>query len=261
MKSSPKHVLVAHSAPGKAVFLAYARTKNVPGALGDIASRLGQAGLNILSVTNAAESGAKESDFGFFAEAADNRMTAKEVADVLSASRFVVDTYVRKNEGGFVVDDFGFPLVYFPGGRAVIMPQKGMASMFQDIVSLYGSGGESMLYRAGYAMGKQGTDELAEVFGEENMLEASTTFMKLYNALGWGQLEVKEVSDDFATWSLALSQSFECAGLKKTKPQAHFTRGLIAGAAERLTGRPVKCEETECVATGSSHCGFRVTPA
>ena len=261
MEPPPRHVLVAVYDPGKAVFLAYARTKNIPGALGDVASRLAHAGLNILSMSNSSEPGKKESDLGFFAEASDNRMTAKEVADVLAGSRFVIDTYVKKNESGFAVDDFGFPLNYFPGGRGVLFPQTGMASMFQDILERYGSGGESILYRAGHTVGRQGTDELARLFGEQNMLEASTSFLKLYNALGWGQLEVEAVSDDFATWTLALSQSFECVGLRKPKPQAHFSRGLIAGSAERLLDRPMKCEEIRCLATGQTHCSFRLGPA
>jgi predicted hydrocarbon binding protein len=257
----PKHVLVAIYDPGRVIFLVYARTKNVPGAFGDIASRLGQAGLNILSVSNSSEPGKKESSLGLFAEAADNRMTAKEVADALAASRFVLDTYVKRNEGGFAVDDFGFPINYYPGGRGVLLPQTGLASMFQDILTLYGSGGEAILYRAGHSVGRQGTDELAKVFGEAGMLEASTSFMKLYNALGWGQLEVEEVSNDFSTWTLALSQSFECTGLRRAKPQAHFTRGLIAGSAERLLNTPMKCVEVKCVAAGETHCSFKVSPA
>jgi len=247
--------------PGKVVFLVYARTKNVPGAFGDITSRFGQAGLNILSISNYSEPGKKESILGLFAEPTDNRMSAEDVAAALTESRFVLDTYVKKNESGFAVDDFGFPLNYFPGGRGVLFPQTGLASMFQDILTLYGSGGEAILYRAGHAVGRQGTDELAKLFGEDNMLEASTSFMKLYNALGWGQLEVEEVSSDFATWTLALSQSFECTGLKKTKPQAHFTRGLIVGSAERLLGRQMKCEEVKCVATGQAYCSFKLYPA
>jgi predicted hydrocarbon binding protein len=257
---SPKHVLVGIYDPGKVVFLVYARTKNVPGAFGDIASRFGQAGINILSISNFSDPEKKESVLGLFAEPTDNRMSAEDVSSVLRASRFVLDEHVKKSESGFAIDDFGFPLDFFPGGRGVLFPQKGLASMFQDMLTAYGSGGEVILYRAGYAIGRQGTDELVKLFGEDSILEASTSFMKLYNALGWGQLELEEVSDDFTSWTLAISQSFECAGLQKDKPQAHFTRGLIVGSAERLLGRPMKCEEVKCVAMGQTHCSFKLFP-
>jgi predicted hydrocarbon binding protein len=257
LKPGPKYVSVALFDPEKDIFLVSMQTKNVPGALGDIAARVGKAGINILSVSNYSEPGKPESNLSFFAEPGKRTLTEEDFAKILSASPYVLDVYTRKSEGSFAVDDVSFPLIYYPGGRGILFPVSGIASMFSDMVSLFGSGGEAILFRAGYSIGRQGTEDLARLFGEEHMLEAANVYDKLFDALGWGKMEVVEASQDMSEYTLRVHESFECSGRKTTKPTGHFVRGLISGSADILLKKSVTCIEDKCVAKGDPFCQFR----
>jgi predicted hydrocarbon binding protein len=254
----PKHINVALFDPDKDIFLISVLAKNVPGALGDIATRVGRAGINILSISNSSEPNKPVSSLSFFAEPSTRSVTEDEFAKILSSSPYVIDVYTRKSTEALAVNDYNFPLTYYPGGRGIIFPVSGMASMFADMVSLFGSGGESILFRAGYSIGRQGSEEICRLFGEDNMISAASIYTKLIDALGWGKMEVAEVGEDLSWYSLRVRDSFECAGRRASKPTGHFLRGVISGSAERLFKQPVTCTEERCVATGSQFCRFRL---
>jgi predicted hydrocarbon binding protein len=255
---APKHINVALFDPDKDIFLISVLVKNVPGALGDIAARVGKAEINILSISNASEPNKPVSSLSFFAESSAKSVSEEEFSRILSSSPFVLEVYARKSAEALAVNDYNFPLTYYPGGRGIIFPVSGMASMFADMVSLFGSGGESILFRAGYSIGREGSDQLSKLFGEDNMLAAANVYTKLVDALGWGRMEFAEVGEDLSWYTLRVYDSFECAGRRASKPTGHFLRGVMSGSAERLLKQPVTCTEERCLATGSRFCRFRL---
>jgi predicted hydrocarbon binding protein len=259
LDSEPKYVGVSMYDPEHALFLVAARTKNVPGALGDIAGRIGKAGVNILSVSNYALSDKPESTISFFAEAKDPDTSAEAIGIPLSKSPFVLDHYIKKAQSSLLVDDFSFPLMYFPAGRGILLPESGLTAMFQDMIKLFGTGGEAILFRAGYSVGRQTADELAKLFGEEEMLKQAQTFAGFYCALGWGKMEVLGVGSGPGEVTYRLTDGFESAGVTASKPNCHFIRGLLAGESGRLTGVDLSCEEESCAAVHDNYCQFRVS--
>jgi predicted hydrocarbon binding protein len=259
LEPEPKYVPVSVYDPEHALFFVALKTKNVPGALGDIATRIGKAGVNIMSTSNYSLPDKPDSVISFFAESKDKALSENDFKKVLRSSSYVLDVHVRKATSKFLVDDFAFPLMYFPAGRGILLPQSGVTAMFQNIVNLFGSGGESILFKAGYSVAKQATDELVVLFGEDEMRNSPQEFGNLYNSLGWGRMEMAEANPDGST-VLKLHEGFEGSGVKASRPICHFSRGLIVGASERVQGREVSCVEEQCIAMGAPYCQFRVKP-
>lgn len=259
MESEPKFVPVSIYDPDHLLLLVVLKTKNIPGSLGDIGTRLGKAGMNILSVSNYAVPTSEQSFISFFAQAKDRRTTEDDVRKVVMASPFVTSSFVRRSESPFLINDFAFPLMFFPSGRGVLFPQSGVVAMFQELVQLYGSGGESILFRAGSSVGREGADELAKLLGEKGMVESSESLTRLYAAKGWGKMELADYAPDYSTYRLKVVEGFESEGVRASKPNCHFSRGLVAGSSERVFGRPMDCQEEKCAAMGDPYCLFRVT--
>ena len=259
MDSEPRYVGVSMLDGGRPLYLLAVKLKNVPGALGDVATRIGKAGLNILVTNDCSPPEGGEFTLSFFVEPKEAAAGEEEIRKAVMASPHTTECLVKKSESRLLVDDFAFPLMYFPSGRGVILPQSGLTAMFQDIMQTFGTGGESILFRAGHSAGARGTDDIAKAVGEEELARHAQSFVSLYSALGWGRMEVYEASADLASYKLKLSRGFESEGTKAQKPSCHFTRGLIAGSTERIFGEPVVCVEERCVGAGDPYCLFAVS--
>lgn len=259
MQSEPRYIGVSILDGVKNIYLVAVKTKHVPGALGDVATRMGKAGINILSTMDCSHPDNPQSTVSFFVEAKSDRATPESIEKVLRSSPQVIDCYIKKSESKLMVDDFAFPLMYFPAGRGILLPQSGVTAMFQDIVTMFGSGGESILFRAGYSVGTKGTEDIAKALGEEELAKNVDRLAALYSALGWGKMEILDASPNNKKYRLRLSEGFESSEIKASRPNCHFTRGLVAGSSERVLGRPVSCEEVECAAMGDAYCLFAVS--
>ncbi len=244
---------------GKPIYHVAVKSKNVPGALGDIATRIGKAGLNILTANDCSLPEAEDSAVSFFVEPKVEGASEEDVKRALATSPFVTEVHVRRNESKLLIDDFGFPVMFFPSGRAVIFPQSGVMAMFKDITRMFGTGGESILFRAGYSVGAHGTNDVARAVGEDHLRLHSETFTAFYAALGWGKMEVLDAAPDLSSYKLRLTHGFESDGAKSVKPSCHFTRGMVSGSAERIYGTPVLCVEEKCAAAGDNYCLFTVS--
>lgn len=258
MESAPRYLGLSIADGEKPVFHVAVRSRNVPGALGDITTRLGKAGLNIITLSDCSNPESDDSAVSFFVEPKGVDSSEDEIRRTLSTSHYVTEVLVRKSDGKLMIDDFGFPLVYFPSGRAVLLSQNGIHAMFRDIVRMFGTGGESILFRAGHSVGTQSINDVAKVVGEEYLRTKTETLAGFYSALGWGKLELIEASEDMVTYKLKLSMGLECEE-GAPKPSCHFTRGMIAGATERIFGGPAKCAEERCASMGDPFCVFVVT--
>ena len=259
MDSEPRFLGVSMLGGGKTIYLVAVKSKNVPGALGDIATRIGKAGLNILTASDCSLPEAEDSAVSFFLEPREGEHSEEEVRKAVATSPFVTDVNVRTSSSKLMVDDLGFPVMYFPSGRAVIFPQRGIVAMFRDVIRMFGTGGESILFRAGYSVGTQGTNDLAKAVGDEDLQAHTESFTSLFSALGWGRLEMVGGAEDLSSIRLRLEDGFESDGVKSSKPACHFTRGMVAGSAERIFGESVTCEEAMCEAAGDPYCEFTVS--
>ena len=186
------------------------------------------------------------------------RTTEEDIGRVLASSSYHLDSHVRRSDSRLLVDDYAFPMMFYPGGRGIILPQSGVRAMFEDIRRLFGSGGDSILYRAGVALGREGAGEVAKLYEGEEPSRMANDLAKLYSALGWGRMQATAAEAGRCRFRLKLWDGFESAGAKAETPSCHFTRGLLAGSTERLTGGPAEVVEAECAATGDPCCVFMV---
>lgn len=258
MDPEPKFINVSMRDGTRAVFLVAVKTKHVPGALGDLATRLGEAGVNILSMGPCSSPENPESALSLFVEGRDELTEAKDITRALNSSPYLLDSHVRKSDSKLLVDDFAFPLMFYPGGRGVLLPQTAVTGMFRDLTTMFGSGGASILYRAGESLGKTCAEQASAAFGEEDVIEEAAVFSKLFLALGWGRLFPVEADRTLMRFRLRLFDGFESSGAKAQKPNCHFSRGIVAGAIGRLFGRELTCVEELCAAAGDPCCEFVV---
>lgn len=50
--------------------------------------------------------------------------------------------------------------------------------------------------------------------------------------------------------------NFEAVGVKANAPNCQFVRGILLGSYSLLAGRPISCQEVECIAMGAPACKF-----
>ncbi|MDE1858782.1 MAG: hypothetical protein KGI26_06935, partial [Thaumarchaeota archaeon] len=177
MDSEPRYVGVSMLDGERPLYLLAVKSKNVPGALGDIATRIGKAGLNILMTNDCSPPEGNDFALSFFVEPKEATTGEEEIRKAVMASPYMIECLVKKSESRLLIDDFAFPLMYFPSGRGVIIPQSGLTAMFQDILRTFGTGGESILFRAGHSAGTQGTNDIAKAVGEEQLVRYAESFV------------------------------------------------------------------------------------
>jgi len=230
--------------------------KNVPGALGQVASEFARHGVNILSGYISAHPGERLGYVTFFADITDAAVGLEELVSALRKLDMVVELEVRGAEvPGLMVNSAHFPLLFL-GQEVVIIDLRMVGHMFSRLDEVFDTGASVILYEMGMRAGKVIVEEIAECgIPEEDVLKVLTA---LGVARGWGITEILSWDLKAARLALRVWENFECKPLagKKRKPHSHFMRGLIAGVVSKLTGQPVKVREVKCLAKGDPYCEF-----
>lgn len=261
MKRTPKDVIGFLYDPRKVFFHVMLILKNEPGAMADVAQKLATANISILSGFTSAEPDKPTGVWSFFAEAKNGKATIDAIQKIAKESKFTEQVAVNQSKSGLLVDSFHFPLQFTPGQRAILISPGVLRQMFDHIKKTFGSGGGVILYQAGYSVGLTGMEGLLKVMDRRVLEENAEDLVKLYTAVGWGEIEQTERSAD-STWSrLKVYESFECVGASNKKPGGDFIRGVLAGAQTVMAGKEMKCEEVKCISVGDKHCEYVLQPA
>jgi predicted hydrocarbon binding protein len=241
--------------PGKKSYQLLVRLENVPGALAEAAAIVERASVNALG---GIVSVSKDQGYWcFFAESSSDGPSAEELVARLRRSKHVLGVEAKEDIEGFLVDTLTFPLKWNTGDRAILMRQQYLVRMFDDIRREFGTGGDVILYREGYAYGRSTWESLEGEIGSEYIRSHFGEVLRIYQAAGWGRVEV--VEQDFADKraTIRMHECFECEGHESERPLSSFVRGHLAGAFSALMGAEgVICEETVCAAKGDGHCEF-----
>ena len=230
--------------------------KNVPGAMGQVASELARYGVNILSGHMTAHPGEELGYVAFFADITDATIGLEELAAALKQLDVVVELEIREAEvPGLIVDAAHFPLLFL-GQEVVIIDLRMIGHMFSRLDEVFGTGASVILYEMGVRAGKVIVEEVVECgIREEDVLKVLAA---LGVARGWGITEILSWDPRAVRLVLRVWENFECKPLagRKRKPHSHFMRGVIAGIVSKLTGQPVKVREVKCLAKGDPYCEF-----
>lgn len=141
--------------PEKTFFHVVVTVKNTPGALKDVLDRIVALKVNVLSSFSSVVSGQDSGVWSAFVEGPE-RLTTEEISKSLKRSGFVLDQSVGKSEKGLLIDRVHFPAIATPGVRVILLPPDILSGTFEQIKSVFGTGGEAILYFQGKAAGSAG---------------------------------------------------------------------------------------------------------
>jgi len=157
---------------------------------------------------------------------------------------------------GFMIDEFAYPLYVFPGHRSIILLEHDFQEMIKGLYEKIGEGAAVLLYYLAYSGGKFLADYLSEKLrlkGEELLIE----ILKIYQASGWGRVELIEYYPYRMKIIFRLYDSIECKAFKGSdKPMSQLIRGHLSGLLSRLLKTDIRAIESKCIAKGDPYCEF-----
>ncbi len=98
---------------------------------------------------------------------------------------------------------------------------------------------------------------LAKLFKRKFILKLADIGIKR----GYGILEFKSIDMKNKRFVVRVHNSMNAIGVKNSKkPVCYMTAGTMAGAADVVFGRTMRCDEVKCMAMGDPYCEFHVHP-
>jgi predicted hydrocarbon binding protein len=256
MKENKKQIFPIHFSPGKKLFHIVVRLSDAPGSYSSILDLVSKK-VNFVG-TNTYSLGVGTAMFSGFSEALSPDQTAKGLKDLILQSRAAQDAEVYEGKDGLLVDTFHSGLAV--GEEAYIMiRQEGIDHMFDEIVRFFGSGGDSLLYQNGVAIGKKNAELTIGTVGMERVRTQTGNLYRFLTAQGWGAFVA--AGDLFkGTTTITVEGCFECATGRGSRKGCNFLRGYLDGAASVALGRDARCVETRCTLRGAKACEFTLGP-
>ena len=257
MSDREKDVMVYHYEPKRRIYLVSVHIENRPGALGNLADRLGVRGMNILEGYFGGVIGDAKPVMSFFVETTNQQMDAEWLKDFIKTSLYVSDVVVKAPIEGFLVDSINFPLTWNTGDRAIMMRMEGARAMLNAAKSV--PNGEMVVYEQGFDYGKTAWSDLMTVFRPKTR-EGFMEELKIYSATGWGLVELVELDFKARRSKIRVREGFECVGMTTGKAEGNFFGGHLAGALSAYFGIDVRAVERKCVSKGDGYCEFDIAP-
>jgi len=157
---------------------------------------------------------------------------------------------------GFMMDEFAFPLYVFPGARSLIILEHDFQEMIRGLYEKLGETGAILIYHLAYSGGKLLAKYLSEKLGLKDT-ELLIEVLKVYQAGGWGRVELIRYDPLTMSIVLRLYDSIECKTFKGSdKPASQFIRGHLSGLLSGLLNADIRIIESKCIAKGDPYCEF-----
>lgn len=241
-------------AEGRSLFHIVARIPDEPGSLGRIINLLGPH-VNFIG-TSTYTLHDRTAIFSGYAEALKKEESAEQLKALVASSKVAMDVSVMPGQDGILVDTYhtGFEAY---GEEMMLFRRKAMASMLAQVYKLLGSGGETLLYEEGKAIGRSNMEETVRAIGKERVGNNITYLRKRLRALGWGDVDAPVKGD---RTRLQIKDCFECSANTDSRTGCHFWRGYIVGNRGAIDGKDPAAEEVKCVLRGDEVCEFVITP-
>ena len=257
-QTPPKFVRVYHDAKTKRAFVGTVWLKDVPGALAAAAGALASTGVNLVGSSSSTVNGTGYAEWGFFAEVDNEGLTRDSIIRRLRRIPQITRFELDEGKHGLVVDSIHYPLRFNTGQQGLIVSRSTFSRMLAHMREVFGSGGNVIAYQLGFSTGEEDAEELLSALGKQRVLENLSDLVKLYLALGWGIPRLFNLRLQPVQATLRISDSFECAGVRASRPNSHFLRGHLAGMVKAILDKNVECLEVRCSATGSDFCEFHL---
>jgi predicted hydrocarbon binding protein len=252
-----KDVLVYMRERGRKLFLVALDLEDQVGALADVSTRMEKVRFNVVSGFVSAPGPDDVGRCSFVGVATDRALTASGLKRALEASDKVVACRVKEAHRDILVDSFNFPLTWNNGDRAVMLRVEFFSEMKQTIHKVLQSGADVVLYELGYEHGAPSWKSLLSDFSVDDAAGLQEV-LHIYDAVGWGRVEVVSFDKPSKTATVRMRDNFECSVAGGRDPSSHFVRGHLAGAFSAVFGSEAKVVETKCIAVGDEYCEFAV---
>lgn len=227
--------------------------KDVPGALSSVLELLRQH----VDLTNTISYNTTEGRAisGSFAKALSPSVTESTLKRVISKSPFVEDYDVVGSRGGLVMDTFHTGIELGPDEPLVAMSVKGVSRMFNRLAKEFGTGGETILFEEGSALGQANGDYVKGLVGAKFVRKRARDLAALYRALGWGMASLS-VRNRRRIVSVRVENCFECSRGRGRRDGCNFLRGHLVGIVSSFFGGKFHGEERKCRFRGDPFCEF-----
>lgn len=253
MKEAKQQSLGFYFFPKMKGFHIVIRLKDVPGALASVLLPLRDHVNIVNSASYSVEDGnAIWSGFGKSLSKAETEGRLKKLVERLPN---VLECEVKGSDHGLLIDSFHSGLEVAPGRPGTIFPTEGLARIYNHLAKVYGSGGETILFGEGSALGESTGQYLNARLGHGSLDWKVKALLGTYRVHGWGSASLK-VEKPGTRFRVTVRDGFECAGEVKDRKGCGFMRGHLTGAISTLSGRKFEGEETKCRLRGDPFCEF-----
>ena len=256
MKETRKQSLGFYFYPGMKGFHIVAKLKDVPGALHSVLGLLHDRVNFANSTTYSLEDGT--AIWSGFGTSLSEGETEEKLKKSIEQSTFVLECEVKGSDHGLLIDSFHSGLDVAPGRPGVVFSIVGITRIYDRLVQTYGSGGETILFDEGSALGESMGQYLNERLGQDDLDWKVKALLGTYRAFGWGSASL-EVEEPSARFRVTVRDDFECTEMGKVRKECAFLRGHLASAISTLSGREFGGEETKCRFRGDPLCEFLIS--
>ena len=253
MKETKQQSLGFYFFPRMKGFHVVVRLKDVPGALASVLLLLRDHVNIVNSASYSLEDGnAIWSGFGKSLSKSETEGRLKKLVECLPV---VLECEVKESDHGLLVDSFHSGIEGAPGRPGIVFPTEGLAKIYDYVVGVLGSGGETMLFEEGFALGKSTGQYLNTRLGHGHLDWKAKALLAMYRVQGWGSASLK-IEKPRARFRVRFRDDYECAGGGKDRKECSFLRGHLTGMVSTLSGSEFKGEETKCRLRGDPLCEF-----
>ncbi len=256
MNGTKKRIFPVHYAPGKALFHIIVKLSDAPGSYSSVLDLL-RSKVNLIGTSTYTHSDGTAM-FSGFAEGISPHTTAKGLEDLIMESKAAMSADVREGKEGLLVDTYHTGFVV-GSDEYILMRREGLVRVFERVSKMLGTGGDTILYEEGKAMGMRNAEIMAETIGLERVRAQISVLNRFLAAQGWGVLEGEEDLGK-GGYTVTVTDCFECSESTASLKRCSFMRGYLAGAAFASYGNDYSSEETSCRLRGAKSCVFRLTP-
>ncbi len=235
------------------MFHVVVKMKDVPGALSDVLSTLHETVDLVSSFSyNLGDGTAMLSCFGRSLSPDGN---PAQVKAALEQSPMVVECQVKKGGNGVIVDTYHDGVEIAPGRPAIVIDVAGFSRVCDHISKLMGTGGETILFEEGSALGQMSGRFLKDKIGQGRLDQRVEAALDMYKAAGWGSGSL-DVERNGAQYRITVRNCLECSEPSAVRKECVFLKGHLLRLVGSLSGEEFGIEETKCRLRGADCCEF-----
>jgi len=241
--------------PDEKTFHIVVMLKNRPGALSSVLGLLSDR-VNLMSSTTY-DVDPDNAVWSAFAKALAADEERASLEGLLGKSAFVLEATVTDSDEGLLVDGFHSGFEDNRGLARTIMTRSGLSSTFDRLVSVFGTGGSTVLYEEGRGLGISNAQGVIRLMGPSLARAKTRRMYKVWGPMGWGNAQFSEGPD--GVYALKVEDCFECSSRGKVRTQCDWMRGHITGYLSTIFGSQLECKETACRFRGDTLCEFALS--